>query len=99
MLIAFERGPDAHSDRHRIGRPDRLGVRARTSSQAGYDVVGIENDMRAQLLRAGGLDGAHDASARARATRDAFRSLELDIRDADAVSTRCSPSTPARSSW
>jgi len=52
--------------------------------EAGYDVIGLENDMRARFFGA-------EASTRPVSVRlteaypDAFRWLELDIRDADAV--------------
>ena len=55
--------------------------------EAGYDVVGIDNDMRALLLRPGGLDRPrHRAPRRERPPR--FRSLDLDIRDADGIDRR-----------
>ena len=41
----------------------------------GFDVVGIENDMRAQLLRAGGLDRARDRAPLVEAHPE-FRSVE-----------------------
>jgi CDP-paratose 2-epimerase len=52
--------------------------------QAGYDVVGLENDMRARFF---GSDAstAHTTTALIERYPDEFRSLELDIRDADGV--------------
>ena len=45
------RSPDAHAHRHRhrLRRPDRLGVRP-PLRRAGFDVVGVENDMRAYFF-------------------------------------------------
>ena len=64
------------------GGLDRLGVRAHFV-EAGYDVVGIENDMRARVLRARRVDRTPDTDAARQ--YDAFRAIELDIRDADGV--------------
>jgi CDP-paratose 2-epimerase len=52
--------------------------------QAGYDVVGLENDMRARFF---GSDAstAHTTTALIEHYPSEFRSLELDIRDADGV--------------
>jgi CDP-paratose 2-epimerase len=52
--------------------------------EAGYDVVGLENDMRARFF---GPDAstAHTTEALVRRYPHEFRSLETDIRDADAV--------------
>jgi CDP-paratose 2-epimerase len=52
--------------------------------EAGYDVIGLENDMRGRFFGA----EASTSPTTERLTRtlgDAFRSLEVDIRDADAV--------------
>ena len=49
---------DARSDRHRLRRASSAPNRSRTSCDAGFDVVGIENDMRAALLRPVRVDGA-----------------------------------------
>ena len=52
--------------------------------EAGYEVIGFENDMRAQFFG----PSASTSHATERLTRtygDSFRSLEIDIRDADAV--------------
>ncbi len=51
---------------------------------AGYEVVGLENDMRAQFF---GRDAstAHTTDALTRSHGKAFRSLEVDIRDAERV--------------
>jgi CDP-paratose 2-epimerase len=51
---------------------------------AGYDVVGLENDMRARFF---GPDAstAHTTEALLSRYGDSFRSLEIDIRDADAT--------------
>jgi CDP-paratose 2-epimerase len=50
----------------------------------GYDVVGLENDMRAEFF---GPDASTAHSTRALLERypDTFRSLELDVRDAEGV--------------
>jgi CDP-paratose 2-epimerase len=53
--------------------------------EAGYDVIGLENDMRAQFFGAD-ASTAHTTDALLDAHTDAFRSLEIDIRDADGVS-------------
>jgi CDP-paratose 2-epimerase len=52
--------------------------------QAGYDVVGLENDMRARFF---GADASTARTSQALIERypNEFRSLELDIRDADGV--------------
>ncbi|HSZ14047.1 MAG TPA: NAD-dependent epimerase/dehydratase family protein [Solirubrobacteraceae bacterium] len=52
--------------------------------QAGYSVVGLENDMRARFF---GVEAstAHTTGALVRRYPDEFRSLEIDVRDADAV--------------
>jgi CDP-paratose 2-epimerase len=52
--------------------------------EAGYDVVGLENDMRARFF---GSDAstAHTTTALIERYPGEFRSLELDIRDADGV--------------
>jgi CDP-paratose 2-epimerase len=52
--------------------------------QAGYDVVGLENDMRARFF---GSDAstAHTTTALIERYPSEFRSLEVDIRDADGV--------------
>ncbi len=52
--------------------------------ESGYDVIGLENDMRARLFG----PSASTAATTERLTRafgDSFRSLELDIRDAEAI--------------
>jgi CDP-paratose 2-epimerase len=51
---------------------------------AGYDVVGLENDMRAQFFGPS-ASTAHTTARLQRELGDSFRSLELDIRDADGV--------------
>ena len=52
--------------------------------QAGYDVLGLENDMRARFF---GADASTARTSQALAERypDEFRWLEIDIRDADGV--------------
>jgi CDP-paratose 2-epimerase len=52
--------------------------------ETGYDVVGIENDMRAHFF---GPDAstAHTSERLVRDYGDSFRSVDADIRDADAV--------------
>lgn len=52
--------------------------------QAGYDVVGLENDMRARFF---GAEASTARTSQALAERypEEFRSLEIDIRDADGV--------------
>ncbi|MGD1058342.1 MAG: NAD-dependent epimerase/dehydratase family protein, partial [Solirubrobacteraceae bacterium] len=53
--------------------------------EAGYEVIGLENDMRARFF---GPDAstAHTTDALVRSYPEEFRSLEIDIRDADSVS-------------
>ena len=53
--------------------------------QAGYEVIGLENDMRARFF---GPDAstAHTTNALVGRYPDEFRSLEVDIRDAEGVS-------------
>src|SRR4051812_30527010 len=51
--------------------------------EAGYDVVGLENDMRAEFF---GPSASTAGTTRRLSDRyDTFRSLEVDIRDADGV--------------
>lgn len=52
--------------------------------EAGYDVVGVENDMRAYFF---GPDASTSPRTEELLERypDSFRSLEIDIRDADAI--------------
>ena len=52
--------------------------------QAGYDVVGLENDMRAEFFGAD-ASTAHTTRALTERYPAELRSLELDIRDADGV--------------
>jgi CDP-paratose 2-epimerase len=52
--------------------------------QAGYDVVGLENDMRARFFGAA-ASTARTSQALVERYPTEFRSLELDIRDADGV--------------
>jgi CDP-paratose 2-epimerase len=52
--------------------------------EAGYDVIGLENDMRARFFGPS-ASTAHTTARLLRAFPDAFRSLELDIRDAGEV--------------
>ncbi len=52
--------------------------------EAGYDVIGLENDMRARFFGPS-ASTAHTTGRLLRALGDSFRSLEIDIRDADAV--------------
>jgi CDP-paratose 2-epimerase len=56
---------------------------AATLVEAGFDVVGIENDMRARFFGPG-ASTAHQTE-RLQERYAAFRSLDVDIRDADAV--------------
>ena len=51
---------------------------------AGFDVVGLENDMRARFFGPS-ASTAHSTERLRRTLGDAFQSLEIDIRDADAV--------------
>src|ERR1700736_4929259 len=52
---------------------------------AGYDVIGLENDMRARFF--GPTASTAQTTERLQRTfGESFRSLEIDIRDADAVS-------------
>jgi CDP-paratose 2-epimerase len=52
--------------------------------EAGYDVVGLENDMRARFFGASASTG-HTTSRLLDQFGESFRSLEIDIRDRDAV--------------
>lgn len=52
--------------------------------QAGYRVVGLENDMRARFFGPK-ASTAHTTDALVERYRQEFRSLEIDIRDADGV--------------
>jgi CDP-paratose 2-epimerase len=52
--------------------------------EAGYDVIGLENDMRARFFGAD-ASTAHTTDTLVERYRDEFRSLEIDIRDADSV--------------
>ena len=52
--------------------------------EAGYDVVGLENDMRARFFGPA-ASTAPTTSRLLRSFGDSFRSLELDIRDASAL--------------
>ena len=54
--------------------------------EAGFDVVGIENDMRAHFF--GPSATRPVTEARLLATYPDFRSLEIDIRDEDAEMRR-----------
>jgi CDP-paratose 2-epimerase len=55
----------------------------RRFAQAGFDVVGIENDMRARFF---GPEASTARNTRALlSTYDAFHSVELDVRDRDGV--------------
>jgi len=51
--------------------------------ESGFDVVGLENDMRAQFF--GPEASTAHTTQRLLASHDTFRSLEIDIRDTDAV--------------
>jgi CDP-paratose 2-epimerase len=53
--------------------------------ELGYDVIGLENDMRAEFF---GSDAstAHTTETLLRSHGEAFRSLGIDIRDAEGVS-------------
>src|SRR5689334_18349075 len=53
--------------------------------EAGYDVIGLENDMRARFFGPE-ASTSHTTERLLRTHGDSFRSLEIDIRDADAVS-------------
>jgi CDP-paratose 2-epimerase len=53
--------------------------------EAGYDVVGLENDMRAQFFGPG-ASTAHTTERLLTTFGDSFRSHGIDVRDADAVS-------------
>ncbi len=52
--------------------------------EAGYDVVGLENDMRARFFGPS-ASTAHTTERLQRTFGSSFRSLEIDIRDLDAV--------------
>jgi CDP-paratose 2-epimerase len=51
---------------------------------AGYEVIGLENDMRARFFGPS-ASTAHTTDRLIRTLGDSFRSLEIDIRDSDAV--------------
>jgi CDP-paratose 2-epimerase len=51
--------------------------------QEGYDVIGIENDMRARFF--GGVASTAETTARLLSEFSEFESLELDVRDADGI--------------
>lgn len=53
-------------------------------AEAGYDVIGIENDMRARFFGES-ASTAHMTARLQRTLGDSFQSLELDIRDAEGV--------------
>ena len=52
--------------------------------ETGYDVIGLENDMRARFFGPS-ASTAHTTDRLLRSLGDSFRSLEIDIRDAGAV--------------
>jgi CDP-paratose 2-epimerase len=62
--------------------------------QAGYEVIGLDNDMRAQFFGAD-ASTAHTSRTLAQRYPDDFRPLEIDIRDADAVSRVFAEQGPA----
>ena len=71
-------------DRHGLRRADRLRGRRALRRRPGYDVVGIENDMRARFFGpAASTRARHRAGCRA-FPRSSARS-SIDIRDADGV--------------
>ena len=53
--------------------------------EAGYRVIGLENDMRARFFGAD-ASTAHTSEELAKRYSGEFRPLELDIRDTDGVS-------------
>ena len=52
--------------------------------ETGYDVIGLENDMRARFFGPS-ASTSHTTERLLRTLGDSFRSLEIDIRDTDAV--------------
>ncbi len=52
--------------------------------RAGFDVIGVENDMRARFFGPGASTAANTGRLQSEFA-DSFRSLELDIRDADRI--------------
>ncbi len=52
--------------------------------EAGFDVIGLENDMRAQFFGPTASTRSRSPSGLPSST-PTFRSLDIDIRDADAV--------------
>jgi CDP-paratose 2-epimerase len=56
---------------------------ARYFAEQGFDVIGIDNDMRARFF--GPEASTRHVSARLEAELDGFRTLDLDVRDADGV--------------
>ena len=55
---------------------------ARHFVMAGYDVIGLENDMRARFFGPS-ASTSHTTERLERTLGDSFRSLELDIRDVE----------------
>jgi CDP-paratose 2-epimerase len=51
--------------------------------EAGFDVIGLENDMRARFF--GPIASTRPVTERLLARHPEFRSFELDIRDAEGV--------------
>ena len=79
--LSFHHGSDR--DSHRLGRPDRLRVRA--PPRGAGSRRGRDRERHAQpLLRAGGIDRAGHRGAQGRPIRS-FARDELDIRDADGI--------------
>jgi len=82
LVPARSRAADGGRNHHRVGRPDRLGVGA-LLCRAGFDVIGIENDMRAQFF--GQEASTTPTSEQLVEEVESFRWEQLDIRDADGV--------------
>jgi CDP-paratose 2-epimerase len=61
--------------------------------EVGYDVVGLENDMRSRFFGAG-ASTAHTTDVLASSYSDSFCSLELDIRDSEGVNRAFAEQAP-----
>ena len=99
---AVRHGPDwiartCRRDRHRARAAWSARRPSSTSSRAGYDVIGLENDMRARFFGPDASTAPVDRAARA--SYREFRSLDVDIRDADGGRARLRRARAARSSW
>ena len=76
--------------RHRLGRPGRLRV-GRALREAGFDVIGLENDMRARFFGPGGLHPPGHRAAGPASSRSSARSTWTSA--TPTPWSACSPST------